>query len=169
MRLIWNPKEFCFEAEFQDFQNDLDAVKAAGFKTTGPPDWKWFTFKIAVLEKLRKHRPLSGLTILEDALEHYKRLRKEEDVRAALLAELKQKKKHKPPEKLGDYAVPEGQEFGYNCVEDIEPTVRIGYIPPVWAGPNCHICNGRVDFYELQSPPTCLYCEKQLDNSEDLF
>ena len=32
MRLRWNPAEFSFEAEFQDFQGDLAAVKAAFFE-----------------------------------------------------------------------------------------------------------------------------------------
>lgn len=169
MRLTWNPKEYCFEAEFQDFQNDLAAVKAAGFKTTGPPDWKWFTFKPAVLEKLRKNRPPSGLTIMQDALDQFTRLRKEDADRIALLAELKKSKKavKKPEAKLEPLL--EGQEFGYNCVEDVKTTFRIGYVAPEWTGLSCHICAGPVYMYEKQEPPTCLWCEKVLDTAPEMF
>lgn len=172
LRLTWNPAEHRFEAEFQDFQNDLDCVKLAGFKTTGPPEWTWYTSKIPVLEKLRKNKPPSGLTILLDALDQYKRLRKEEDDRLALLAELKKAKKavvesNKPV--ATSEPLKEGQEFGYNYVKDVERTIYIGYVAPEWTGLRCYICNASVLVFELQNPPTCMWCEIQLDNSPDLF
>ena len=170
MRLKWNPSESSFEAEFQDFQGDLAAVKAAGFKTTGAPGWVWYTQKVGPLDKLRKNRPASGLTILEDALAEYNRLKIEEDKKTALLAELKAAKKESKVDKPGKVEpVPEGQEFGYNCVADTEKTIRIGYVPPVWTGPRCVVCDDPVRFYELQEPPTCLSCEIALEKQPELF
>ena len=172
MRLKWNPAEACFEAEFQDFQGDLESVKAAGFKTSGPPSWTWYTNKIAVLENLRANRPASGLTILTDALVEYKRIKADADAVTALMAELKAAKKIIKRLKQNDGVVieiPDGAEFGYNCVADSEPTVYVGYVAPTWTGPVCHICRSPVYFYELQNPPTCLSCEIRLDKPPDLF
>lgn len=169
MKLKWNPTEYCFEAEFQDFQNDLAAVKAAGFKTSGPPQWTWYTGKAGPLDKLKKNRPASGLTITDEAFEQYTRLKEEENKKAALLAELKAAKKAKPVEDSPVEPVPAGQEFGYNCVPDVEKTIHIGYIPPVWTGPVCFVCKDYVYFYERQEPPTCLTCEIMLDNEPELF
>lgn len=169
MKLKWNPVDYCFEAEFHDFHADLQAVKSAGFKTTGAPDWVWYTPKTGPLDKLRKNRPASGLTILEDALAQYNRIKAEETTKAALLAELKAAKKLvKRDDPVG--AIPDGQEFGYNDVPGAEDKmIRIGYIPPAWTGPVCIICKDPVRFYELQEPPTCLSCEVALDNQPDLF
>lgn len=167
MKLVWNKREACFEAEFQDFQSDLLAVKVAGFKTTGKPDWKWFTFKTSVLDKLKENRPASGLTILEDALNHYNRLKEEEKKKEELLKELKRAKKVVKKEE--PYQLPEGRMFGYNEVKDTEPTVRIGYIPPKWEGAVCFICRCPVYFYEKLEPPTCMWCEIVLDNEPKMF
>jgi hypothetical protein len=169
MRIIWNQKESCFEAEFQDFQGDLAAVKAAGFRTTGAPGWVWYTLKVEALDKLRKNRPASGLTILEDALVEYNRLKEQETKKAALLAELKAAKKKTEPKETKVFVVPHGQEFGYNCVEDSDKKIRIGYVPPEFTGPRCVVCNDEVYFYELQEPPTCLSCELELDKQPELF
>jgi hypothetical protein len=169
MRLKWNPAESCFEAEFQDFQGDLAAVKAAGFRTTGAPGWVWYTLKAEVLDKLRKNRPASGLTIIEDALVEYNRLKEQESKKAALLAELKVEKKKTEPKETKAYVVPEGQEFGYNSVEDSDKRIRIGYVAPEFTGPRCVVCKGEVYFYEMQEPPTCLSCEVMLDKQEELF
>lgn len=171
MRLKWNPGMSYFEAEFQDFQTDLDAVKAAGFKTTGSPDWIWHTQKIGPLDKLRKNRPASGLTILEDALVEYKRIKAQEESKAALLAELKAAKKaiKKKVEPEAQEPLAEGEYFKSFCVPDSEPTIYIGHIAPPYTGPQCVVCKGPVYFFELQSPPTCMWCEIQLDNSEELF
>ena len=166
MRLKWNSREKCFEAEFQDFQADLAAVKSAGFKTTGPPGWTWYTPKVAVLDKLRKNRPASGLTILEDALVEYQRLKRAEEEKKALLAELKEKRVVK---KESCTPIPEGQIFGYNEVEDCKPVIRVGYVAPIWDGPVCRFCGAPVYFYELLDPPTCIYCEIKLDEVPDMF
>lgn len=174
MKLVWNPKEACFEAVFQDFQNDLNAVKAAGFKTTGPPEWKWFTLKISPLDKLKKNRPASGLTILEDALVEYNRIKEEDAGKAALLAELKAAKKANKRAKKDDlsgYAMcPEG--FMCVCVEPVKlgsDRNRFNYVPPEWTGSHCFICKDTVYPYERQEPATCIYCEIVVDNGPELW
>jgi hypothetical protein len=169
MRLIWNSKEGCFEAEFQNFQTDLDAVKAAGFKTTGPPEWKWYTCKIEPLDKLRENRPASGLTILEDALDAYNRIKREKAAKDALLAELKAAKKENP-NSTGIKLIYEMCEQGFKCVQVEGAGIgKAEYVPLVWSGPRCVICKDPVYFYEKQEPPTCGWCEGQLDDAPELF
>ena len=88
-----------FEARFsQDFQGDLDAVKAAGFKPdTSSGSWVWHTAKIPVLEKLREKRPASGIAIDNETFEKYKELaaqfEKNEEVKKAAKALEKARKK----------------------------------------------------------------------------
>jgi hypothetical protein len=168
MKIIWNIAEACFEVQFHDFNVDLEAVKKAGFRTTGPPEWKWYTDKISPLDKLRKNRPASGLSIMQDALDQYTRLKEQDDKKKALLAELKEAKKGEPKRAEKGYTVLCEEGFGYMPVEPSDPT-KLPYTPPVWTGPICRICSSPVYFYEDQKNKICLYCELQLDNAPDLF
>ncbi len=167
-----------FEAEFtSDFNGDLAAVKNAGFRTTGPPQWIWHTSKLASLNKLRENKPASGLTIAEDAYQAYLRLTETERINAearskfAPIAE-KQKAEKKERKKKEDHdkiyiavKVPSkaGQDFDYIGVEDFSPTPPFEFKNPILphSGPWCRVCAAPVYFYELQNPSTCLFCENK--------
>jgi hypothetical protein len=169
VNISWSNNEFV--AEFSsDFHGDLEAVKSAGFRTNGPPEWRWYAPNIKALNKLREKRPASGLTITIEALEVYKSLAEVEaknDAVKAQLAEQKKELKKKLQKERKESAkcdwLPVGKE--YLDKEDLPPVrpFERAYTPPSPPDLKCHICNQPVYFYELQNPPTCLYCETQLD------
>jgi hypothetical protein len=160
-----------FEAQFTtDFNGDLAAVKAAGFKTDGPASgWIWHTAKIPVLNKLREHRPASGLEIMNDALAVYKVLAERESKNAEAkekFKEIEKKAKKERKEKEQEeqtttlFAVPEGKIWlGPEDLPPKPPFVSEMAPIPEHKGPWCHICGQPVYFYEIQDPPTCLWCE----------
>ena len=168
-----------FEAEFTtDFQGDLAAVKNSGFRCDGPPTWVWWTAKLLVLNKLRKNKPQSGLTIAESAYQAYLALTKIEEANEAARAQfapikekqVKEKKERKKKE-LKDqvytaFVVPPkpGEEYDYVGVQDLPsmPPFVLKNPPQPHLGPFCTICGAAVYFYELQNPPTCLWCETQI-------
>jgi hypothetical protein len=171
MNLRWNPGLRRFEAEFStDFQGDLAAVKAAGFKTDGAPQWIWYSFKAAALTKLRKNKPASGLTITPEARAEYTPLSVMEARNAEIKAKAAEankelKKKAKILEQEGNaYEVP---DKGYVDASDLPPLPCLShpYKPPPAPATLCVICAAPIYFYERQDPPTCLWCEKiVLDN-----
>ena len=165
-----------FEAEFTtDFHGDLAAVKAAGFRYDGAVR-VWHTNKLAVLNKLRENKPASGLTIAEDAYQAYLRLSeieaKNAEVRkqfAPIKEEQDKAKKIRKKKEVHDQTyiavnVPPkpGQDFDYVGAEDLPPMSPFefkNHIILPHPGPWCHDCAAPVYFYELQNPPTCLWCE----------
>jgi hypothetical protein len=169
MNIRWNPTENRFEAEFsQDFQGDLEAVKEAKFHTTGPPNWVWYAPApgIPALNRLRAKRPVSGLTITDEAWGVYAPLAETEEKNAAVrkqLADAKKgaKKQRKAVEQeSAAYIIPEGKIW--LGPEDIpaKPSLASPYVPttPI-PDLRCRFCSQPVYFYELQDPPTCLWCE----------
>jgi hypothetical protein len=184
MNLRWNGTYRRFEAEFSaDFQGDLAAVKAAGFRTDGAPEWIWYTYKAGPLGKLRENRPPSGLTITPEAKEQFVSLWAVEEKNAKLKAEIAEhnktlKKKLKIADQ--DAKASAGPQMkmcseGYLCLskEDLplappfaqprpEPSLKPN-------APKCIICTAAVYFYEKLDPPTCLWCEKiVLDNASEV-
>ena len=173
MNLRWNPSYQRWEAEFNDFANDLAAAKAAGFKTEGAPGWVWYATKAAQLTKLKANRP-PQLTITPEAREQYNALAAMEEANAKIKAEAKkhetaQKKIQK--EKKQDenaWVIP---SKGYIDASDLPPISPSAtkYTPPPPPTTLCIICGDPIYSYELQSPPTCLWCEKiVLDNSTEV-
>lgn len=166
MNLNWNGTYNRFEAEFSaDFQGDLAAVKAAGFKTEGPPGWVWHSYKAEPLTKLRENRPQSGLTITPEAREQFTALvtveAKNAEMKAQLAAHNKElKKKLKIEEQEGKaFIIP---AKGYIDASDLSPC-EIKYTPYVrlpWTGPLCSICSAPLLPFELHDPNICMYCEK---------
>jgi hypothetical protein len=180
MNLRYNTIAGRFEAEFStDFAGDLAAVKASGFRCEGPPSWVWHTSKIPSLDKLRANRPVSGLTITNEALVVYQRLseieRKNAEARAqfAPLAEKQKEEKEKAKKERRkqkheeqtyvDVIIPDkpGELYGYIGKDDLSvvPPHELKNPPLPHTGPWCFLCKAPVYFYELQDPPTCLFCE----------
>jgi len=155
-----------FEARFsQDFQGDLDAVKAAGFKAdTSSGAWVWHTAKIPVLEKLREKRPASGISIDNDTFAKYKELSEQFRVND----EIKQaaKKLDKDRKKIEKHQAQEqatADVFGdkmYITKEDLPPMPPSinPFVRPEPPKELCFICQDPLYFYEL--PDICLWCEK---------
>jgi hypothetical protein len=173
VNLRWNGR---FEAEFSaDFQGDLAAVKAAGFKPdTTSGAWVWWTAKASVLGKLRENRPASGLTIAADAKAHYASIAEMEAKNSKIKAEAKEytksvKKKRDVTEQIKHAPVIPAK--GYIDKEDLspQPPQVNKYVPPPPPDTKCIICGAPVYFYELQNPPVCMWDEKiVLDKSDDV-
>jgi hypothetical protein len=177
MNLNWNGTFRRFEAEFStDFQGDLAAVKAAGFKTDGAPEWVWYTYRAGPLGKLRENRPPSGLTITPEAREQFVSLWTVEQKNAELKAQLAEhnkalKKKLKIEDQ--DAKASAGPKMkmcaeGYMCLsaEDLPPKPPYQNAKaPAWTGLVCSICEAPLLPLELHNPNVCMWCEKiVLDN-----
>lgn len=186
MNLIYNAQYGRFEAQFTtDFNGDLAAVKAAGFKCDGPPGWTWWTLKLASLNKLRENKPISGLTINESAFQQYTHLSemeaKNETARQAFAPikdeQKKVKKQRKKQEQIErvyhNVVIPHkpGELYDFIGAEDLPPMPPFEFknLPPPWTGPRCAYCRQPVYPYEKQEPiPTCIWCEKSLDNNRQV-
>ena len=177
MNIRYNQMTRSFETEFSsDFSGDLTAVKAAGFRYDGAQRI-WWTVKLPVLDKIRANKPLSGLTITNQAYTEYLRLTETERINAEVRAKFapikeeqdKEKKKRKKKEDHDKIYIAvkvppkAGQDFDYTGVEDLPSMPPFESKNPILShqGPWCHVCASPVYFYELQSPPTCLFCENK--------
>jgi len=155
-----------FEARFsQDFQGDLDAVKAAGFKPdTSSGSWVWHTAKIPVLEKLREKRPASGIAIDNETFEKYKELaaqfEKNEEVKKAAKALEKARKKESEDKAKEENSTSAFGDKAFITKDDLPPMPpsTFQFIPPTPPPERCFVCGEPVYFYEL--PDVCLFCEK---------
>ena len=173
MNIRWDTAESIFVAEFSsDFAGDLDAVKAAGFRTFGPPTWIWYapSPSIKALNRLRENRPASGLTITPEALNIYKPLAVIEEQNTNTrkqLAEAKKqlKKERKESEKEETSAAFAGltEEKWWIGAEDLPPWSEIApkaAPEAIWEGPRCVVCQQPVYSYEYPEIPVCLWCSK---------
>jgi hypothetical protein len=178
LNLRWNTSFQRFEAEFSDFQGDLAAVKAAGFKTDGPPAWVWYSIKAAPLTKLRENRPAT-LTISPEARAEYTRLKEVEDRNAATKALLVQHKKElKKKLKLDKQDSMKPDEY----FDEVLQCVCIKITPKPFESTNpfikppppettCFICGTPVYFYEYAEgqKPCCMWDQKTvLDNTTEV-
>lgn len=171
MRIVWSDAEQYFQAELTpgDFwRSDMETVKEAGFKTTGEPSWIWHASKAAVLNKLRKNRPESGLVLTEVALEKYKLLNQREEEKAAVkkqfeVAKKAAKKESKDPEISGltELIIPEGKFW--ISQEDLprwEPKCLVSKVTPMPFTDRCLICDDSLAFYEDRN--VCMWCSKEI-------
>lgn len=179
MRIIWSFSDNCFELEFatgDSWQGDLDSAKAAGFKTTGPPGWRWQTSKIEPLLKLRENKPLSGLTISDEALVRFKLLHDAwlagEPLRQQLLEAKKAQKKHRETVKKGKDAIPLDLPDGKWWIDasDLPPSPPFIHkhksnVQPVGVCKICHDATFDV-FGVLDNQDLCIWCEMQLEKIE---
>jgi len=171
MRITWDEQQNRFHAELtpgDKWREDMEAAKAAGFKTDGPPSWQWHTQKASVLNKLRAHKPSSGLTLTELALQHYQTINKKDEEKAALKkqfveANKKAQKESKDPEISGlvELVIPEGKIW--ISAEDLPPLIsRPRTFIRTKPDERCMVCEDPIYFYESKN--ICLHCELELDN-----
>lgn len=170
MNITYNTALGRFEAQFsQDFQGDLAAVKAAKFRCDGPPSWLWWTVKLATLNHLREHKPISGLSITEGAFAQYTRLTEMEAVNAVARAQFAPIKAEQTKAKVNrrklaieerTYTTLVIPEKGYIGKEDLPPMPPPDnpFVPPPPPPTTCFVCSQPTYFYEL--PDLCLFCEK---------
>jgi hypothetical protein len=160
--ILWDSKNQSFNARFKDFRNDLDSVKLAGFKTTGPPDWIWYTQKIKPLKYLKKHRPASGLEITQEALEKFQELSDREEKNDNLRKKLKKekqkvKKTRNLDEQIYQLNRPKQPDFQYTKYKPLDPPKEL-----------CIFCHDPVYQYEVLEPlPVCLWCQKTIQDFQD--
>lgn len=164
MRIIWDSNFKQFEAQLSSgeyWASDQQAVKAAGFKTEGPPDWKWLTHRARPLTILRDSKPQSGLTITSEALQNYNRLKAAEDANLAVKAALKAHRKElgKVEDPTKGFKMVMGPE-GF-LIAEVEPgDTEITNFPPLTPPSKCSVCQATVYSFERQEPtPLCLDCE----------
>jgi hypothetical protein len=164
VRIFWNDSENYFQAEFQqgdEWRNDMEAAKAAGFRTTGPPSWVWYTFKATVLNSLREHRPPSGLTLTERALAQYQKFNEEEVKKAELKKEYQKAKKAVkklgPPSPTSLLVIPPGKIW--ISAEDLPPWVKLSkHVKTPWAGAECFVCSDPLIFCDYED--ICVWCAR---------
>ena len=178
MNLKWNADYRHFEVEFHNFAEEQPLVKAAGFKTLGPPSWIWYSIKSEPLTKLRENRP-AILNINADARIEYTRLKEVEDRNAATKAALKEQQKElkkklkidkQDATKPGEYF---DEEVGFVCVKvPPQPVIENPnrYVRPEPPKITCFICENPVYFYEYgeSQHPSCLYCQKSVLDVDDM-
>ena len=185
MHLKWNQFERRFEAELSrdNFQIDLEAAKAAGFKTDGAPAWVWYSPKAMSLKWLRENRP-PVLTIEVGARVEYERLLSVEETNARIKAELQVHKKtlkktldrEKRQGEMHATVIPSkpGELYNYIGAEDLPPMSprENPYVPPPSPDVLCFVCESPVHPFEYAEGtvnPACLWCRKKvLDNVEEV-
>ena len=167
MRIIWDDQENRFLAEFtpgEQWRQDMEAVKAAGFRTTGPSAWQWYAGTVETLENIRKNPPKSGLLITEQALEKYKPLLEKFQQKQELRKQFKQaqktaKKQSKDPEISGltELVIP---EKGYIDASDLPP-FESKWVPWYFPKPDvyCFICEDPLYLPFPDYPDVCIWCK----------
>jgi|SRR5579859_5386975 len=176
MRIIWNQQHQIFQSEFSsDFQGDLEAVKAAGFRTFGAPEWIWYAPPpgVKALNRLKAKPPASGLTITETALERYKPLNEREQKKEEIKKALKEARKAaKKEEKNNDpttlLVIPEKGYIDASDLPPLPPFVRT-YVSPEYPHEFCFICGCKVYLNSIEKTeplPICLWCEKEIDEQK---
>lgn len=138
MRIIWDQNENQFEAQFatgEQWQSDKDAASSAGFRTDGPPAWRWRATKAAVLTKLKASAStlsFSPISITREAMDAYNRLRAIEDRDAELKKFAKEQKKLQKKEQ--EQRQIEAEREPGDEVEPEYETRHYRTIPEYWKG-----------------------------------
>ena len=158
MRIIWNIEENWFQAEYQ--RDEVELLKAAKFKTTGPPSWAWYTFKASSLDKLRDSKPASGLTITEVALANYKVL-SEQETKKKELKKLFEKGKVAAQRDQAGSKTREYEKDGFTSfiVEQKDSGFVPTYARPESPKDQCLVCEDPL--YLFDSKNICMWCEQE--------
>lgn len=188
MQISWNSQHFVFELTFDkdNFKNCLDCAKAAKFKTTGAPQWIWYTDKVKNVKLLRENKPTSGLTITPDARAQFELQCVEDDKKEAVMKyarDVKARLAGKPTE--DERAAKRKEREAARAAKGLGPVVRkvkqakggahvkvdiqydaLKHVPFVLPQPpqiQCIYCQAPVYFYEKLEPlPVCIWCEKTI-------
>jgi hypothetical protein len=173
MIISWDETENRFIAQFSDFQNDLDSVKTAEFRTSGPPGWLWFapTPGIKALDRLRKSPPKSGLEITTLALEHYKSLTEKQLEKDNLRKQFKRAQKQaKKPVKSCEVST-DGMYFDQDiqiwCFPIMPSKIEfiLMYTRPADPEERCLLCDSPL-YPPFEDHRTfCMHCEKSHENN----
>lgn len=174
MRIYWHEEKKVFAAEFHDFQSDLEAVKLAGFRTFGPPEWVWYASPpgVKALNRLRDIKPQSGLTLTEVAFNKYKIASEKLEQKDALKKQFKDaqkiaKKQSKDPKISGltELVIP---EKGYIDSSDL-PLFKSTWDKPVFIKPDsmCIVCGDALYLPFPDYPDICGWCDIQQQISID--
>ena len=179
MLITYNSTNNRFELQLQSgasWNAEMELAKATGFKCDGPPSWTWATLRATVVNKLKQNRPMV-LEITPQALEEFnKQLPQElendkikEQVKALKKEQSKREKRERHVAELVTN-IPEyfrgKDEIGR---EDLPQDVidrcnkKTEFIIPIAPILKCQYCHESVYYYEIQDPPTCMWCEVQLD------
>ena len=159
MRIVWNDIEKWFQAEIslalEHWRDDVDHVKAAGFRTDGPPQWIWHTAKASTLNKLRKNPPKSGLAITELALLQYTTLNKQELEKEEFRRKFKKAAQEISSCHWKEYIDP---DTGITCkvVEPADKPFTWKYTPPPFPEAYCFICGSPV--FDYEGTDLCMWC-----------
>jgi hypothetical protein len=185
MRIIWNIASNCFQAELTPgalWQKDLEAIKSAGFRTTGPPDWIWQAPSVRAVMRLRANKPESGLSISPEALAKYTPQAEQEEKNEAVKKQFAEGRKAVKKEQKKKEIEVEVQaaayelmlsEKGYKDASDYPPYVSIAK-PFIPLDNNreyklCSNCGDEVETFlyaETETEPQyCLWCQKVLDKA----
>src|ERR1700676_2235437 len=166
MRIIWNIEENWFQAELtpgDNWRDDMESVKKAGFKTTGEPLWLLHASKASALNKLRDGKPKSGLVITEVALANYKLLN-DQETKKQELKKLFEKGKVAARRDFAGSKTKEYEENGLTSfvVEQKDSGFVSKYVKPTPPKENCLVCEDPLYFYEYNN--ICIWCKIELDN-----
>jgi hypothetical protein len=180
MNLSWDPTNRQFIANLQsgdEWRKEMELVKAAGFKNTGPPNWVWYSIKSEPLTKLRENRPAT-LNINADARTEYTILKEVEDRNAATKALLKEQqkilKKKLKNDKLDAVKPDEYFDEGFGIVCMIVKPSPTPWVPKFVVPPppetTCFICSSPVYLYEYgeNQTPSCLWCQREVLDVNDI-
>jgi len=164
VRIIWDDQENRFLAELtpgEQWREDMEAAKAAGFRTTGPPSWQWYAGTVETLENIRKHPPKSGLLITEQALQKYKPILEKFQQKQELRKQFKQAQKiAKKSEKFLEPEMFFDAEIGVTCVV-VKPSQIIfvsTFIRPEPPKERCLLCEDPL-YPPLDGRTFCAWCE----------
>jgi hypothetical protein len=156
MRIVWNNEEGTFELEFDksNFQMDLNAAKGAGFKTTGPPDWVWYTSKVKPLKWLKENRP-PILIITDEARQKFSERciwEEENEKNKKFVKKAKAEARKSRPIKRE-----EGPKYEISYIKYVPPP------PPITL---CIYCYDPVypPLEQIEPLPVCLWCSKTISD-----
>lgn len=160
MLIVWNQKEKSFELKFKEFKGDLQSAKAAKFKTTGAPDWVWYSLKAKPLKYLQDNRPASGLEITKEALEKFNHLIVQEEKNDELKKKAKKEKAKAKKRPLEEQL----NEIGLKA----SIKIKYKYQPPEPPKERCIYCQDPVyEIYEAVNPlAVCIWCEKTIQDNQ---
>lgn len=183
MLITYNLATSRFELVLQSGANwnaEMELAKSVGFKCDGPPSWTWATLRATVVNKLKQNRP-TVLEITPQALEEFNKALPQEQENEKIIEQVKtlkkaQRKQEKREQHVAELvtSIPEywkgKDEIGQ---EDLPQDVidkcnkKTEFIIPVAPILKCQYCHEPVYYYEIQDPPTCVWCEVQLDKFKE--